>query len=198
MKKWTVFLLAGAMCLSLTGCGTVLPPEKAADGLDWDESWVTVGGIVGVDAPEGMVSQENNEALASNGMYYATWSMGEGEPYLNEDEEEVQLYDAQVYLLLGGYQSAKEAENTLTQWKEMAKLQYDIDDTTAQSHNGQDFTVITYTFDSETNPYARGASAFGIYRNYAISVELTCQEDFDGDAAQLLARFLDNCHYAMP
>jgi len=198
MKKLLALLLTGALCFGLTGCGTVLPPEKAADGLDWDEDWITVGSMVGVDTPQGMEPQENNEALASNGMYYATWSLGEGEPYTNEDGEEVQLYGAQVYLLLGGYKSSEEAENTLAQWEEMAKLQYDVDGTMAQSHNGQDFTVITYTFNSETNPYARGVSAFGTYRNYAISAELTCQEDFDGDAVQLLARFLDNCHYAIP
>lgn len=198
MKKWMALLLTGALCLSLTGCGTPLPPEKAVDGLDWDENWVTVGNIVGVDAPEGMTHRENNEALSANGMYYATWSMGDSESYINEDDEEVQLYEAQVYLLLGGYQSQQDAENTLNQWTDMARLQYDIDQTFEATYNGQNFTIITYEFDSEKNPYARGASAFGIYCNYAVSVELTCREKFDGDAAQLLGEFLDNCHYALP
>lgn len=197
MKKWMALLLAGALCLGLTGCGT-LPPEKAADGLDWDKNWVTVGNIVGVDTPDGMEPRENNEALAANGMYYATWSMGESQPYTNEDGDEAELYDAQVYLLLGGYKSAKDAESTLSQWKDMANLQYVIDDTSTQTCSGLEFTVITYTFDSGANPYARGASAFGTYRNYAVSVELTCRQDFNGDAAQLLTQFLDRCHYAMP
>lgn len=198
MKRAAAILIFGILCLCLTGCGTVLLPEKAADGADWDNNWVTVGGIVGVDTPDSMAAQENNEALAANGMYYATWSVGEGVPYTNADGEEAQLYDAQVYLLLGGYKSADLAEDALTQWQEMARLQYVIDETNTRTYNGQEFTVITYTFDSEDNPYARGASAFGVYRNYAISVEFTCQQDFDGDAAQLLALFLDNCHYAMP
>lgn len=198
MKKLMFFLLAGALCLGLTGCGTALPPEKAADGLDWDEAWVTVGGIVGVDTPEGMDPRENNEALAANGMYYATWSVGESEPYTNADGDEAQLYDAQVYLLLGGYKSTEDAENTLSQWKSMAELNYAVGETSTQTHNGQEFTVITYTFESEENPYARGASAFGVYRNYAVSVELTCREGFQGDASQLLGGFLDSCHYAMP
>jgi len=191
-------LLAGALCLGLTGCAAPPPPEKAADGLDWDGGWVTVGGVIGVDTPEGMDPRENNEALAANGMYYATWSMGEGEPYTNEDGDEAQLYDAQVYLLLGGYQSVEEAESNLAQWRDMAKVQYEIGSTAEETHNGQEFTVITYRFDSGENPYARGVSAFGIYRNYAVSVELACQEDFDGDAAQLLGHFLDHCHYALP
>lgn len=198
MKKASAILLIGVLCLGLAGCAAAPPPEKAADGLGWDESWVTVGNVVGVDAPEGMEHRENNEALAANGMYYATWSIGEGEPYTNEDGEEAQLYDAQVYLLLGGYQSANEAEDALTQWKDMASQQYAIESTAEETHNGVDFTAITYTFESEANPYARGASAFGVYRNYAVSAELACRQDFDGDAAGLLGRFLDNCHYAMP
>lgn len=196
MKKPVMLLLMAALCLSLTGCTSDQPPETAADGSSWDESWVTVGGVIGVDAPEGMDPRENNEALAANGMYYATWSMGEAEPYINEDGEETELYDAQVYLLLGRYRSAQEAENTLAQWRDMASLNYAIESTVKETHNGVDFTIITYTFESEANPYVRGASAFGVYENCAVSVELTCQEAFDGDACQLLARFLDHCHYA--
>ncbi len=194
MKKPVILFLAAA--LGLTGCTSGQPPERAADGSSWEEGWVTVGGVVGVDTPEGMDSRENNEALAANGMYYATWSMGEAEPYINEDGEEAELYDAQIYLLLGRYRSAKEAENTLTQWKDMASLNYAIESTVQEVHNGVDFTVITYTFESETNPYARGASAFGVYGSCAVSVEFACQEGFGEDAAQLLTRFLDHCHYA--
>ena len=198
MKKTAITLISGVLCLCLSGCGAVLLPEKAADGLDWDKSWVTVGSIVGVDTPDGMEPQENNEALEAQGMSYATWSIGEAVPFTNEDGDEAQLFDAQVYLLLSGSKSAELAGNTLAQWQEMARQQYIIEGTQTQTHNGQEFTVITYTFDSETNPYSRGASAYGAYRNYAVSVELVCRQDFDGDAAQLLARFLDRCHYAMP
>ena len=198
MKKRMAFLLAGFMCLGLTGCGTPLPPEKAADGSDWDKSWVTVGNLVGVDAPDGMDARENNEALSAQGMYYATWSIGEGEPYTNEDGDEAQLYDAQVYLLIGGSKSGEEAEHMLAQWKSMAEAQYAVDACADETHNGQEFTIITYTFDSGINPYARGVSAYGVYRNFAISVELACREDFNGDAARLLGQFLDGCHYAVP
>lgn len=198
MKKTVMLLLTAALCLGLTGCADSQPPERAADGSGWDEGWVTVGGVIGVDAPSGMDPRENNEALAANGMYYATWSMGGAEPYTNEDGEEAELYDAQIYLLLGRYRSAKDAENTLAQWMDMASLNYAIESTAEETHSGVDFTVITYAFESESNPYARGASAFGVYENCAVSVELTCREDFDADPSQLLARFLDHCHYAVP
>ena len=78
----------------------------------------------------------------------------------------------------------------------MASSQYAIEGTSTETCNGQEFTVITYTYESDTNPYARGASAFGVYRNYAISVELSCQEGFDGNAPDILANFLEHCHYA--
>lgn len=198
MKKWIAALLAGILCLSLSGCTGPLPPEQAADGQDWNENWVTVGQIVGVDTPEGLNARENNEALAANGMYYAAWSMGEAVPCVNEDGEDAELYDAQVYLLLSGGKSAEEAENTLAQWQELARQQYVVEKTDTQTHNGQEFTVITYTFDSETNPYARGVSAYGVYRNYAVNVELACQEDLGLDLEELMGQFLDSCHYAMP
>ena len=41
----------------------------------------------------------------------------------------------------------------------MASSQYAIEGTSAETYNGQEFTVITYTYESDTNPYARGASA---------------------------------------
>ena len=198
MKRAAVCLLIATLCLGLAGCGALPTPEKAADGAAWSEEWVTVGSVVGVDTPDGMTFRENNEALAANGMHYATWSIGEGKPYTNADGEEATLYDAQVYLLLGGYKSGEEAQDTMAQWQEMAQAQYTVGETAEAVHNGQKFSLITYTFDGETNPYARGASAFGVYRNYAISVEFTCREGFDGGAEKLLAQFLDNCHYAIP
>ena len=48
----------------------------------------------------------------------------------------------------------------------------------------------------QVNSYARGASAYGLFGNCAVSVEAACREEFDGDAARLLAEFLDSCHYA--
>lgn len=198
MKRTAVCLLIAALCLGLAGCAAFPAPEKAADGAAWSEGWVTVGGVVGVDTPDGMTPRENNEALAANGMHYATWSMGEGEPYTNEDGKEATLYDAQVYLLLGGYKSEADARDTMVQWQEMAQSQYTVGETAEAAHNGQEFSLMTYTFDGEANPYARGVSAFGVYRNYAISVELICREGFNGDTGELLAQFLDNCHYAMP
>ena len=193
MKKPLIVLLLAA-CACLAGCAQI--PTAAADGAAWGDDWITVGGIIGVDTPAGIDPRENSDALSVNGMYYATWSIGESEPYTNEDGDEAQLYDAQIYLLLAGYNAAEKAEESAAQWQAMANDRYAVEQTQSAVCNGQEFSVLAYAFDSETNPYARGASAFGVYGNYAVSVELSCREDFSGDPLDVLTDFLEHCHYS--
>ncbi len=193
MKK--LGLIALALAVFLTGCGQ-LPPARAADGAAWSDAWVTVGNVVGVDTPEAMTARENADALAASGMYYATWSIGDMEPYVNEDGEDAEVYDAQVYLLLAGFAPAEKAEQKAAEWIAMANDRYAVNETKTVTCNGQEFTVLTYAFTSETNPYAVGASAFGVYRNYALSVELSCREGFTGDPLEVLTDFLNRCHYS--
>lgn len=174
MKKrfWCLFWLCCLLCLS--GCGAPVP-DTAADGSAWDEDWITVGNVIGVETPEGMTFRESSDALDPRGMYYAAWSAGEAVPAVNEDGEDVQIYDAQVYLLLADYASAGKAEEAAAEWLDMATERYSLETTASETNGGQAFTVITYTYASETNPYARGASDFGAYGNYAISIELSSQ-----------------------
>ena len=193
MKRFVLILLA--LCLCLTGCGQPVPVQ-AADGAAWDDNWITVGGIVGVDTPAGIRHQENNDSLSLKGMYYATWSIGEAESYVNEDGDEAQLYDAQIYFLLAGYDEAEKAEESTAEWEAIANEHYAVEQTVPATCGGQDFTMLTYAYVSETNPYARGASAFGVYRNYAINVEVSCREDYTGDPREILTDFLEHCHYS--
>lgn len=193
MKRLLVLCLC--MTLFLSGCVRAGPP-KAVDGTAWNEDWVTLGNALGVDTPEGLTAQESSDALSAKGMYYATWSIGEAEPHINEDGEDAQLYDAQVYLLAAGYDSTQKAEEAAEEWLAMANEQYAVEETKAETYNGQEFIVITYTYTSESNPYSRGASAFGTYGNYAVSAELSCQEGFEDGALETLENFLDHCHYA--
>lgn len=194
MKQLRGLILCLLLSLCLSGCAQAALP-KAADGQEWGEDWVTVGNVVGVDTSEGLTPRENNDALSAKGMYYATWSAGEAIPYVNEDGEDVEVYDAQLYFLLSGYDSTEKAEDAAAEWLAMASEQYAVTGTSAETCNGQDFTVITHTYTSESNPYARGASAFGTYGNYAISAELSCGEGFGEDAGEVLRGFLENCHY---
>lgn len=193
MRRYLWALLLAA-CVCLAGCQPI--PTATAEGAAWDDGWITIGGIIGVDTPDGVDYQQSNDALSIRGMYYAAWSIGEAEPYINEDGDDAQLYDAQIYFLLGGYNAAEKAEASAAEWQSMAENRYTVEQTVSATCNSQDFTVLTYSFDSETNPYANGASAFGVYRNYAMSVEISCRENFTGDPLEILTDFLDHCHYS--
>lgn len=195
----SAMLGAACLCLALAGCTvSAQPPASAADGTPWSEDWVTVGGVVGVETPDGMSLEQNNAALAGSGMYYASWSMGDSEPYLNEDGEEVPLYDAQLHLLLSSPQNAEQAQSNLAEWMKMAREMYLIRTEDERTCGTQTFTVMTYGYDAEENPYEAGASAFGIFDDNVLSVEVACRNALAEDAEAILTDFLAHCHYAPP
>ena len=192
MKKLMICLLI----LLLAGCAKAAP-ERAADGASWNESWTTLGGVLGVEEPgHGLVLRDNNEALSVTDMYLASWTIGEGTPYVNEDEDEVVLYPARLDLLVYGCKDAHAAQQAVDDWTVRQAQTYDISGTSRQTCSGQDYTVSTYFCKSETNPYDRGISAFGVYKDYAVSVELNCLDSFTEDEAAILTDFLRLCHYA--
>lgn len=194
MKRFTLCLLI--LCLALTACSKPAP-AKAADGADWDESWITLGNILGVAEPgNGLVLRDNNDALSVNDMYLASWTIGDGTPYTNEDGDEVVLYPARLDVLVYGRKDEAAARETLGDWTARQTEIYDVVGTEEQTHNGQDYAVSVYTCKSAANPYDRGVSAFGVYGDYAVSAELNCQDGFDGDEEAILMDFLDCCHYA--
>jgi len=194
MKRFTVCLLA--LCLTLSGCSKPAP-AKAADGADWDENWTSLGGVLGVEEPgNDLVLRDNNEALSVTDMYLASWTIGEGSPYTNEDGDEVVLYPARLDVLVYGRKDESAARQAVEDWTARQGDTYHITAAENQTRNGQDYTVSAYTCKSDTNPYSRGVSAFGVYGSYAVSAELNCQDSFTGDEAVILQDFLDGCHYA--
>lgn len=195
MKKriWRVFALA-LWLFALTGCS--IAPSRAADGSAWSEDWITLGPVLGVEPPEHeLVLLDNNTALTANDMYYAAWAIGEAESYTNSDGKEISLYDAQMDVLVCGCGDAERARETVEDWKSRQDGIYAATDRREESHNGQSYTIAAYKCGSETNPYSRGVSAFGVCGKYAVSAELNCRDAFAEDEAEILADFLDGCHY---
>lgn len=193
MKRFTCCL--AVLCLLLTGCAKSTP-EKAADGMAWDASWTALGGVLGVEEPgHDLELRDNNEALSVTDMYLASWTIGEGAPYVNEDGDEVVLYPARLDVLVCGRKDADAAQQTVEDWTTRQAETYDITSFGEQICNGQDYTVSAYACKSETNPYNRGVSAFGVYKDYAISVELNCLDSFAEDETTILTDFLSVCHY---
>lgn len=137
----------------------------------------------------------NMDALSADGLYYAAWTMGGSEPYENSDGDTVDLYDAQLYFLLGEFKDAETAQNNLNTWLSAGRTNYEILSEENVTCNGQDYLLITYQFIHEDNPYVRGISAFGVFGNHAACIELTCREGFDEDLKTILIDFLNGCTY---
>ena len=193
MMKTTVFLIMICTTLAcLTSCGQT--PTVAADGALWSEDWITLGWALGVEEPgHGLTLRDNK---AARDMYYAAWSIGEAQSYVNASGEETSLYDAQLVLLLTASNTAEEAQASVDEWLDLAAGHYTITDTARRIFNDQEFTILTYTFPSDTSPFACGVSAFTAFDTWAVSVEFACQDTFDEDGMEILTDFLEHCHYA--
>ena len=197
MKGWKygVFLLIAVGLLGLNGCSQY--PKQAADGSPWDSSWTMLGSVLGTEEPENdFFLLENYSVLTGEDLYYTTWATGEPSPYTNEDGEEVEVYDAQLYVLVAGCADEEYAQQNKEEWIERQQETYTITEIWDETRNGQTYTLLTYECNSETNPYHRGISAFTVYDTYAMSAELLCREAFTGQEREILLSFLDGCHYS--
>ena len=193
MKKAFLLVMICCMLVCLTGCGAQTP-AAAVDGTPWSEDWITLDRTLGVEKPgHGLTLRDDK---AARNMCYAAWSIGEAQRYVNASGEEGNLYDAQLVLLLLASSSAEEAQMSVDEWLNLAEENYAVTDRSQQTFNGQEFTVLTYTFSSDTSPLALGISAFTTFDTRAISVEFACQDALEEDAWEIMADFLNHCHYA--
>ena len=178
MKRWkyaAALLMTGLLMLS--GCGQY--PEQAADGTPWDPNWTMLGSVLGAEEPgNGFSLLDNYSVLTGEDIYYAAWAAGEPTDYTNEDGEDVQVYDAQIYLLAAGYADEAQAQQNQEEWIARQQETYTVTDSWSETRNGQEYTLLAYECGSETNPYHRGVSAFTVYGTYAVSAELACRESF--------------------
>ena len=203
MKKWKRFLPL-AIVLTAFGAAVLLLnrfeakyPSQAADGSPWDRDWTMLGAVLGVEEPgNGLALLDNNTVLAADDTYLATWASGEAIPYVNADGDDTEIYEAQIYLLLMGCKDAASARANVDDWTARTNEIYTVTDTRTEIYNGQSYTLLTYACGSDTNPYSRGVSAFTVFENYAVSVELNCLEGYAGDDAAILTAFLTGCHYS--
>ncbi len=198
MKAKTIFLnwlLTALLALTLTGCSM---PDAIDNGTQTPENkdHVAVGSRLTVHNTDSRLTLRSNmNTLASDGLYYATWSAGESESYENSDGEIVDLYDAQIYLLLGEHKTADAAQENMDSWLDAGRSNYDVTDEETILCNGQSYTMLTYRFTNEENPYSHGVSAFGIFENCSVCVELTCRESYEEDLSEMLNGFLTGFQY---
>lgn len=191
MKR--IISLALLAVLLLTGCAAQTGPTNAE--LGWDEDWVRVGALLGVEPLDGFTLSENIDAMGVYGLYYATWTAGEGRDYTNADGEKAKLFDAQIYVLLQQNKNAGEARSALEEWMGREKEAYEAGETLTGTFAGQEFDLFPLLRAGGDNPYTHGAAAFGVRDGWAISVELLCQDSFTDDARTRLTEFLSGLHY---
>ncbi len=184
------FLLCSMLFLS--GCSSA-PAQKKTAGSDGS---VTVGSALEVkNEDKRLTLLDNKDVLAADGLYYAAWTAGNCEPYENKEGDTVDLYDAQLYLLLGEAKSASDAQHDMDTWLAAAKENYEVEKEETTSCSGQDYTLLTYSCKSADTPYDRGVSAFCTNQNLAVCIELTCRSSYSEDLGGMLTGFLNSCHY---
>lgn len=192
--KSKIFFLLACTALLASGCSSPFPqPEKEAVE---NTAHLTMGHSLEVNNNNSrLILIDDNSTLAADGLFYASWGMGDSETYENSDGDTADLYDANLYLLLGELKDHVSAQNNMDTWLNAAKTNYEVLGEEELTCNGQSYTLITYNCISEDNPYDHGISAFGAIGSSAICIELTCRETFNEDLKTILTDFLDDCTY---
>lgn len=175
-----------------TGCSF----SSASENRTAEDGTVLVGHTLKVrNTDDRLTLLDNKDALAADGLYYAAWTAGNCEPYENKDGDTVDLYDAQLYLLLGEAKSTEDAQHDMNTWLAAAKENYEVQKEDTVSCGGNSYTLLTYQCQSADTPYDRGVSAFYTDQNIAVCIELTCRADYTEDLYLMLTEFLNNCSY---
>lgn len=189
MKKLKFFPF---LCIMILLCGCV---SSTTDTLQQQDGQVHFGKNIHIDHPEQLTLSESSDALAADGLYYATWTDGNSIPYKNSDGDTVDLYDAQLYFLANESPNAKKAEENCNSWLLAAKENYHVSSENVITCNNQSYTVISYTCTGDATPYDHGVSAFAACGATAVCIELTCIENYTEDLESILTDFLNGCHF---
>lgn len=192
MKK-TALVCTLILCLILSACGA---KEKTAGGAQWDEGWTAIGSALGVESMDGWTVQRNEDVLAAEGTFYTSWTKGEAISYTNENGDEVTTYDAQIHLVVQEFEIPGDAERTAALWQSLAEERYPNMEASNGEYAGQTFEISVYPFPDDSGPASLGASATGIRGNRAIRVDVVTLEIFPEEPLDVLADFLERCHYA--
>lgn len=188
--KGKLFVCILLVALALAGCSVLSPKEDS----EKDSSFAAVGDLLAIDnIDERFQRQDSSDFLATDGMYYLSWVMEDAVPFTNTQGDVVDAYGARLHLLLQQFTDEEKALENKKFWLATGKENYAVLSEEEISCNGVDYTLITYNVKNVDNPYARGASALGVFDNNAVCIELMCREDFEKAAKEVLIDFLENC-----
>lgn len=180
----------------LGGCSGSMLAEEPLDDTWSDSGFVQIGSSLTIENSDNRFTLlENRNTLSAEGLYYATWTIGDPIPYENSEGDTVNLYDAHLYLLLGEYSSGDHAAENMQKWLSAGKNNYEVITEEEITCRQQTYTLITYQFSDSDNPYDRGISVFGSCHKSSVCIELTCRETFTEDLRPLIITFLEHCTF---
>lgn len=189
--KYKIIYCLLCFAFLLTACSSSSETNTAGNA-----DYITVGNSLKIKNTNTQLTLlDNKETLAADGLYYATWVMGNSEVYENSDGDSIDLYDAQLYLLLGESENSENAQRNIDSWLAAAKTNYEIINEEESTIRKQPYLLITYNSKNNNSPYSHGISAFGTFNNNAVCIELTCRENFTEDLKPILINFLNSCYY---
>lgn len=189
-----VIAMMALIALLSAGCGQSGPSNKE---LGWEEDWIRVGDLIGVEPMEGFSADEDIAAMGESGvMYYRTWTSGDYVSYTNENGNEAKYYDAQFYVLIQKFEDEAAAKNALGTWKNLENNAFDTEELQTETYAGQAFERMSMARGGGDDPYTHGAVALGVHGNWGILVELLCRDSFAGDPVDCLAEFISGFHYS--
>lgn len=191
---WRLTVLCLAVLLLCTGCSSL--PEAQDPHPEWDPAWCRVAGNLAVETPEGFVLSEQSDAMAGMGIYYASWTAGEGRSVTNAEGQSATAWEAQIFVLVKGHETAEAAETDIADWLEREAAVYEAGPESSWSTaGGVTFRLLPLHRAGESNPYQRGAAAFALHGTDAVSVELLCTGEWQGEAEEALRQFLTGFHF---
>lgn len=195
MKRF-ILCIALLLCLTMLGGCSVFRAKEAPIKVDPTATFVQVGNTLTVENTDPRLTLlDNKNALAAEGLYYATWGSGNCEDYENSEGDIIDLYDAQVYLLLGEAKNNESAQESTNTWLAAAEGNYKIEKKETLTCAGNEYTVLTYTYKGEDTPFERGISAFGTFGTSSVCVEFTCRSGYKEDPTDVMTTFLNHCSY---
>ncbi len=194
MKRYILRMLPLFLLLTAILGGCSAPDGKGS--VEWNEEWTAVGDVLAVEPIEGFAVSENKDVLGASGLYYVTWTRGEGESIENADGEDAVLYDAQIWLLISRSGDEDRAKAQIEDWQLREEENYRCGDSASVVCAGKTYRILPLLESGEDNPYTRGAAAFGTYGDTAVCAELLFREEGDEEPSALLEKFLSGLHYA--
>ena len=143
-RNWLCVVALALAAVLCTGCG-VKDEDLKSDPLVNADGTAPVGSTLVAPAPQDdFVLLDNKDILSANGLYYASWVNGDAQPYENSEGKTVDLYDAQLTLVVQENKTEDKAASAVEGWQTLAQQNYDISDTQTLTAGGQEYTVIQF------------------------------------------------------